>query len=144
MEATSANLKKRVLGLQRGPKAKAPRLTFSIFLGDCHIPAMDSADRRLQTCPQGALGQIWSNRRHFRMSSQRYLRCFHGSTFRLENHLVLKTFGPSLMTRKRPLETAFRLQLRKTAKISRRIIQNSLSALIIKRSSTQCVFNQWI
>ncbi len=37
-----------VPGLQRDPKAKPPRLTYSIFRSDCHLPAMDSADRRLR------------------------------------------------------------------------------------------------
>ena len=37
-----------VPGLQRDPKAKPPRLTYSIFRNDCHLPAMDSADRRLR------------------------------------------------------------------------------------------------
>ncbi len=37
-----------VPGLQRGPKAKPPRPTFSFFRSDCHIPVMESADRRLR------------------------------------------------------------------------------------------------
>ncbi len=34
--------------MQRGPKAKPPRLTYSIFRSDCHLPAMESADKRLR------------------------------------------------------------------------------------------------
>ncbi len=34
--------------MQRGPKAKPPRLTYSILRSDGHLPAMDSADRRLR------------------------------------------------------------------------------------------------
>ncbi len=46
-EALASGLsKKGVPGLQRDPKAKPPRLTYSIFRSDCHLPAMDSADRR--------------------------------------------------------------------------------------------------
>jgi hypothetical protein len=37
-----------VPGLQPGPKAKPPRLTYSIFPNDCHLPTMDSADRRFR------------------------------------------------------------------------------------------------
>ncbi len=40
-------IKEGVPGLQRGPKAKPPRLTYSIFRSDCHLPAMDSADSNL-------------------------------------------------------------------------------------------------
>jgi hypothetical protein len=40
-EATSANLfREGVLGLQRGPRAKLPRQSNSIFRDDCHLPAM--------------------------------------------------------------------------------------------------------
>ncbi len=30
------------------PETKPPRLTYAIFRSDCHLPAMDSADRRLR------------------------------------------------------------------------------------------------
>ncbi len=41
-------IKEGVPGLQRGPKAKPPRLTYSIFRSYCHLPAMNSTDRRLR------------------------------------------------------------------------------------------------
>ncbi len=41
-------MKQRMPGLQRRPKAKPPRPTYSIFRSDCHLPAMESADRRLR------------------------------------------------------------------------------------------------
>jgi hypothetical protein len=37
-----------VPGLRRGPKAKPPCPTYSIFGSDCLLPALDSADRRLR------------------------------------------------------------------------------------------------
>ncbi len=40
--------KEGVPGLQRGPRAAPPRPTYSIFRSDYHLPAMDSADRRLR------------------------------------------------------------------------------------------------
>ncbi len=40
--------------MQRGPKAARPRLTYSIFRSDCHLPAMDSADRRLRPVQETA------------------------------------------------------------------------------------------
>jgi hypothetical protein len=40
------HLRKGVLGSQRSPAAKPPRPTDSIVRSDCHLPAMDSADRR--------------------------------------------------------------------------------------------------
>ncbi len=33
-------IQEEVPGLQRGPKTKLPRLTYSIFRDDCHLPAM--------------------------------------------------------------------------------------------------------
>ncbi len=41
-------MKEGVPELRQGPKAKPPRLTYSIFRSDCHLSAMDSADRRLR------------------------------------------------------------------------------------------------
>ncbi len=37
-----------VLELQRDPKAAPPRPAQSIFLSNCHLPAMDLPDRRLR------------------------------------------------------------------------------------------------
>jgi hypothetical protein len=52
MEATSANqFRKECQGCSEARMPSRPRLTYSIFRSDCHLPAMDSADRRLRPVP---------------------------------------------------------------------------------------------
>ncbi len=75
------HIEERVPGLQRGPKAKTPRPTYSIFRvrGDCHLPAIDTADRRLRlvlTCCQ-SLSNV--------LLSQTFFKFDHGPA----NHLFL-------------------------------------------------------
>ncbi len=49
MEATLANLlRKEYQGCSEARRPRQPRPTYSIFRCDCHLPAMDSADRLLR------------------------------------------------------------------------------------------------